>query len=660
MSNVISINRPGIALGSYPERSNNNICKWDKFISNLSSRLIRSNLSRRGKEFVNDVKKHQLCLVELSNNEITIQIRNLRKELFTKGQSTEFLIKSFALVREVSSRTMGMEHFDNQIFGGWVISQGKLAEMQTGEGKTLTATLPACSAALSGIPVHIITSNDYLVVRDAEWMGPIYKRLGLTVGTVTEGSTEEQRREAYACDITYCTGKQIVFDYLRDRMLRVNVNTKLKHKLDGLRGERSISNRLVMRGLSFAIIDEADSILIDEAKTPFILSKSNPNQEQHDVCVKALNFSRTLKEHKDYVISLCTKEIELTSSGKKAITNLSDEFSGIWKGALLREELIRQALYARLLLKRGRDYLVSEGKIKIVDQNTGRVMPDRSWGQGLHQIVEVKENCKLTSTNVTISRITYQEFFRKYIMLSGMTGTAIEVKNELQSVYDLEVQIVPANKTNLREQLPTKVFKTIEEKWQAVVNEIIAMNKQQRPVLVGTYSVSDSEIISKILKNKGLKHQVLNAKQNKDEARIIAKAGQLKQITIATNMAGRGTDIKLNEQVEKIGGLHIIVTQRNDSSRVDRQLIGRCARQGDQGSYRFILSLQDELVENNFSLIFKKAISNRSYRFVNSIGNKVISVAQCRVEKMHATTRKNIMRIEPELKKTLAFASMLK
>ena len=662
MSNVISIDRPGIALGDYPERDDVQPCKWDKAASSLSNYWKSEKLEglSASHNFVQKVLEGHELLTDLKDGELSEISNSLKQELRAKGQVADILIKVFALVREIAGRTLGMRHYESQLLGGWALAQGNLAEMETGEGKTLTATLPASAAALAGVPVHIITSNDYLVARDAEWMRPIYNMLGLTVGVITENSDMAERKKAYACDITYCTGKQVVFDYLRDRIIRTNANSKLKLQLDGLRGQQSLVNKLLLRGLCFAIVDEADSIFIDEARTPFILSKSNKNNEQNKICKQAFNIAEKLELDKHFIVFTAKRAIELTQAGKNFIEELSRDYGNLWRGVVRREELVRQALFSQYLLARDKDYLVCDGRIKIIDQNTGRLMPDRSWGQGLQQMVETKEGCELSGQNETLSRITYQEFFRKYLKLSGMTGTATEVKQELHSVYKLKILKIPCNKPNARIQLPTHVYGSIEEKWNAVIHAIRTMHNQQRPVLVGTCSVSDSEKLSNLMREKGLDHQVLNANQDKREAQIISQAGKLKQITIATNMAGRGTDIKLDEKAESLGGLHVILTQRNESFRVDRQLIGRCARQGDQGSYQTILSLEDDLIKVYYSRFSQYLIKSLPNNLIKQYGNKIILNAQRGIEKMHATMRKNVVQAEPNFKKMLAFTSLPK
>ena len=655
MFNAVSITRPGIALGSYPERNSDEQCKWDKVAASLMHRL-QKNKSRNiavGYDFVQQVEQQSASLVNLNDHEITALAHNLQQQLRAKDQTDALLVKVFSLVREAAGRTLGMRHFKSQLLGGWVMAQGKLAEMETGEGKTLTATLPACAAALAGIPTHVITVNDYLVKRDAELMRPLYSLLGLTVGAVIEDSDPVERKQAYACDITYCTGKQVVFDYLRDRMVREDVGSKLKLQVDHLCGTSPAAEKLVLRGLCYAIVDEADSIFIDEARTPFILSKSNQNTDQHLIYQQSFEIVAKLQLDTHFIVHRQAREIELTKAGKQILEKYCAAYTSIWKSTLRREELIYQALFAQYLLQRDKDYLVQDGKVQIIDQNTGRVMPDRSWSHGLHQMVETKEQCELSGQNETLERITYQDFFRRYLKLSGMSGTINEVKYELHASYGLEIIAIPPNKASVQQIYPTLVYKTTNEKWQAVIKEIYAMYKQQRPVLVGTCNVADSEKLSSLLASKGLSHQVLNARQDKHEADVISKAGQPKQITIATNMAGRGTDIKLAPKAECLGGLHVISTQRNEARRIDRQLMGRSARQGQQGSYQEILSLQDDLVQNHYSKFAQYIFSLA----VNKCGEKIILHAQRKIENNHARIRRNMLHAESQLKKMLAFTA---
>ena len=502
----------------------------------------------------------------------------------------------FALVREVASRTIGKRHYDSQLMAGWALLQGKLVEMETGEGKTIAATLAASTVALAGYPVHVITVNDYLARRDAEEMGPLYRFLGLSVGTVVQGQTRDARRQAYANSLTYCTNKELAFDYLRDRVALTNRGSRLHLSLEKLRGRSLRESELVLRGLYFGIVDEADSIFIDEARTPLILSATSGASEAQEQCVRALEIAFGLDAGRDYLTELVERKVSLTAAGQARIDDLASELSGVWTSVRAREELITQALSALILFRRDQHYVVSDGKVQIVDELTGRVMPDRSWEGGLHQMIEAKEKCELTLPRETLARLTYQRLFRRYIRLAGMTGTAREVAGEIRSVYGLDVVQIPLHLPSRRAYGRPRIFRTRDEKWQAVADSVQRMVVEAgRPVLIGTRSVKASEEISAVLAERGIEHALLNAKQDQMEAEVIALAGQPARVTVATNMAGRGTDIRLGPGVAERGGLHVILTEYHESRRIDRQFFGRCARQGDPGSCEAIVSLDDEI-----------------------------------------------------------------
>jgi preprotein translocase subunit SecA len=472
-----------------------------------------------------------------------------------------------------------------------------VAEMRTGEGKTLAATLPACTMGLMGVPVHIITVNDYLARRDAGWMGPVYEGLGLTVGKIVSGMEFEQRRRAYRCDVTYCTNKEIAFDYLRDRLELGRRPGPIRMSLERLYDDDPQFDRLRLRGLCYGIVDEADSVLIDEARTPLIISGPGDSSYEAEVYRQAMNLAEGLESEADYHIDFPKRTVELTDDGKDHLEELGLELGGIWTGRLRREEMVRQALTAKHLFHLDKHYVVKRGRVQIVDEYTGRVMPGRSWERGLHQLIETKERCAVTTETETLARISYQRFFRRYLSLAGMTGTAREGAREFWSVYRLHVVNVPTHQPMILEGLPARVFRTAEEKWQAVARRIAELHALGRPILVGTRTVVDSEHLGQLLFDAGLTYRILNAKQDEEEAEIIAEAGQRNHITVATNMAGRGTDIKLGEGVAGLGGLHVIGTARHDAGRIDRQLFGRAGRQGDPGTFEMFVSLEDEILE---------------------------------------------------------------
>ena len=498
------------------------------------------------------------------------------KQRLDRGETLDDLLpEAFATVREASLRILKMRHFDVQLIGGIVLHQGKIAEMKTGEGKTLAATLPAYLNALTGKGVHIITVNDYLARRDTEWMGHIYRFLGLSVGTIMHGLDDKERLASYGADITYGTNNEFGFDYLRDNM-----------KFD--------RDSLVQGELNFAVVDEVDSILIDEARTPLIIS--GPAEKSTDLYYQINSLIPRLSKDTHYTIDEKARSAILSEEGVAKAENLLkvDNIFDPKNIELLHH--INQALKAHALFKRDVDYIVKNGEVIIVDEFTGRLMPGRRYSEGLHQALEAKENVKIENENQTLATITFQNYFRMYTKLSGMTGTADTEAAEFKKIYDLDVMVIPTNMPMVRRDAPDAIYKTRKEKYNAALDEIVELHKKGQPVLVGTISIDVSEDFSKKLKKRGIKHTVLNAKNHEKEAEIIAAAGQMGAVTISTNMAGRGTDIVLGEGVTDLGGLHILGTERHESRRIDNQLRGRSGRQGDPGSSRFYLALEDDLL----------------------------------------------------------------
>jgi preprotein translocase subunit SecA len=518
----------------------------------------------------------------------------LRAEGFTLALSAE----AFAIVREAASRTIGQRHYETQLRGGYELLHGRLLEMATGEGKTLCATLPACTVALAGYPVHVITVNDYLAERDAAKMAPLYRFFGLGVGVIQQGMQRAERREAYAQAITYATNKELAFDYLRDRVALRGQGTRLHQSLRRLTGDSGTQEGAVLRGLYFAIVDEADSVFVDEARTPLILSATGKDAEEVEHGRHALAFAGSLEQGEDYTRDDFEHVIRLTDAGGGKLDAYAEGLSGPWTSVRGRDELVRQALAALHQFRRDQHYVVIDGKVQIVDESTGRIMPDRTWERGLHQLIELKEGVEPTPRRDTLARFTYQRLFRRYVHLSGMTGTAAEAAREMKAVYGLDTARIPLHRPSRRVDLGCTVCATLEEKWERVadVAEDLA-RRHGRPVLIGTRSVQASEQVSAVLHRRDLPHALLNAKQDKDEADVVAQAGQPASITVATNMAGRGTDIELGPGVAQRGGLHVILTEYHDSRRVDRQLVGRCARQGDPGSCEAIVSLEDDIFQ---------------------------------------------------------------
>ena len=645
----------------HPERKEHRSGALDSAARWIAGRLVRPFISHvnRTRSIVRQVEHYGAALQSMSDDELKEVCRQLRIQLRRQGFQTQLVAQSFALIREVSDRTIGMRHFNAQLMGGWVLFKGMVAEMETGEGKTLTATLAAGTAALAGVPVHVITVNDYLTARDTESMGPVYRALGLTVGCVTHDIVPDARRNAYECDITYCTNKEIAFDYLRDRMKLRDREHPLRLQAEYLHGNDARVRRLLLRGLHFAIIDEADSILIDEARTPLLISKNVGSGDKRQFLKQAMELADSLRNGIDYCIDKAFHKIELTGRGKQRVHELAKSLGPLWTGSVRREEMARKALAAQYLFHKDVHYLVNEGKLQIIDEFTGRLMPDRSWEHGLHQLIEIKEQCEVTGESQTLGQMSYQRFFRRYLNLAGMTGTAGEVGNELWSVYGLPVVRIPTHRPLKRIKYPDKIFLSAEPKWQAVADRVRELHKRGRPVLVGTRSVAASEYTSCLLTEFGLAHQVLNAKQDKEEASIIARAGESGCVTIATNMAGRGTDITLAPGVAEKGGLHVILTERHEAARIDRQLAGRCGRRGDPGSYEAILSLEDPLLEGRRAGVMGW-IARRLLSLGPGIGaglaGRAILRAQKRMEYVHAHMRRDLLKIDKQRGDMLSFS----
>jgi preprotein translocase subunit SecA len=578
---------------------------WHDRLARALDAAALAPLRRRLRSFADDagrvaVRSEALAaeMARLPDAQLRKRGLALRPRLRAEGFTLDLTAEAFAVVREAASRTIGQRHYETQLRGGYELLRGRLLEMATGEGKTLCATLPACTVALSGYPVHVITVNDYLAERDAAKMGPLYGFFGFGVGVIKQGMQRAARREAYAQAITYATNKELAFDYLRDRVALRGQGTRLHQSLRRLTGASNTEEGAVLRGLYFAIVDEADSVFVDEARTPLILSATGQDPEELEHGRHALAFAGSLKEGEDYSRDDFEHVIQLTDAGRGKLDAYAEGLSGPWTSVRGRDELVRQALTALHQFRRDQHYVVLDGKVQIVDESTGRVMPDRSWERGLHQLIELKEGVDPTPRRDTLARLTYQRLFRRYVHLSGMTGTAAEAAREMKAVYGLDTAKVPLHRPSRRIDLGCSVCATLDEKWERVadVAEDLA-RRQRRPVLIGTRSVEASEQVSAVLHRHELPHALLNAKQDKDEADVVAQAGQPGRITVATNMAGRGTDIELGPGVAQRGGLHVILTEYHDSRRVDRQLIGRCARQGDPGSCEAIVSVEDDIFQ---------------------------------------------------------------
>ena len=625
------------------------------------SRPMWSALQRRRlAHFVDSVERAEKDFATLSEVAFRTAADDLRRCRATAGD--QVLVRAFALTREAARRHRGLRHFPVQLLGGAVMMRGALAEMQTGEGKTLTALLPAVAAALTGRPVHIVTVNDYLARRDATDMAPVYRALGITVGLVEHGQSRQARQQAYASDVTYCTNKELVFDYLRDRLALGRRRTRACHRLDQMLRTEAVreAGGLVLRGLHFAIVDEADGLLIDEARTPLILSglqqEAGGDGEVYPV---ALEIARRLEPGRDFELSGGERSARLTEHGARGVTEACAGLNGIWGIRRAREEMIRQALCALNYFHRDVQYILADGKVQIVDEYTGRVMPDRSWEHGMHQLIEAKEGCAITQRKGTLEKITYQQFFRRYRHLCGMTGTAVEVAGELNAVYGLRVVRIPTNRRSARRNGGRRLFVSAEQKWQAVIETAAAAVGDGRAVLIGTRSVEASEQVSALLTRAGQRHVVLNARQDGQEAAIVSGAGQPGCITVATNMAGRGTDIALHANVLANGGLHVILTEYHESRRIDRQLFGRAGRQGDPGSHEAIVALDDELFRRFCGAGLMSSFKWLSLGSATSpalLGSLLKTCAQAAAETVHARARRAALADGRRFDEALGFA----
>lgn len=562
----------------------------------------------------------------LSDEELRNKTEEFQAKLAQGSNLDELLPEAFAVVREASWRVLGMRHFDVQLLGGMILHQGRIAEMKTGEGKTLVATLPVYLNALTNQGVHVVTVNDYLAQRDAEWMGQIYEFLGLTVGVVVHGLDFEERRAAYNAQITYGTNNEFGFDYLRDNMV-------------------VSAEQMVQRPLNFAIVDEVDSILIDEARTPLIISGAAEDSARH--YQRFAQIVPQLKPEQDYTVDEKAKTIAITEEGVsrvEQILNVENLFDDV---NFELNHYLNQAIKAKEFFVRDRDYVVKDDEVVIVDEFTGRMMPGRRYSDGLHQSIEAKEKVSVLKESQTLAAVTYQNYFRMYTKLAGMTGTAKTEEDEFRKIYGLDVVVIPTNMPMIRNDAPDAVYKTVQGKAEAIVNDIIERHAKGQPVLVGTISIETSEVFSTLLKRRGIPHQVLNAKYHEQEAEIVKQAGQPGMVTIATNMAGRGTDIVLGDGVVELGGLHIIGTERHESRRIDNQLRGRAGRQGDPGSSQFYVSLDDELMRLFGSERIVGIMDRLGWEDDQAIDHpqisKAIENAQKRVENRHFEIRKQVL-----------------
>ncbi len=581
--------------------------------------------------------------------------------LFRRGgrAAEDAVLSAMAAIREASARTLGLRPFPVQLMGALALHRGYLAEMATGEGKTLTAGLAAILAGWTKKPCHIVTVNDYLVQRDAEWLEPLYHFCGVRVGYVVFWMGPPERLKNYGCDVTYVTSKELLADFLRDRLQlgrMQNATRRLIRRM--LLPPVELQDGLVMRGLHMAIVDEADSILIDEAVTPLIIATPHENQSLREAAERAQELIGSLKAGVDYQTNPRYREIELTKDGLKKMVQQASHLPGLWRGQDRRLELVIQALVAREFFHRDQQYIIEGGKLLIVDEFTGRPMPQRTWREGMHQAIEAKEGLAISDPTETVARLSFQRFFRCFRKMAGMTGTAREAAGELWQVYGLPTIAIPPNRPCLRQQWPDRFFSDDESKWLAIVADIEKVHASGRPILVGTRSVVASESLGRWLAKRGLEAKVLNASRLQEEAEIVALAGEAGRITIATNMAGRGTDIKLGRGVAELGGLHVIATERHESGRVDRQLFGRAARQGDPGSAQVFVCAEDELLRKFLTAPLRKSLTGirqRQWPGYEQASHYFVRLAQKKAQVLAYKQRRNVMRSDAWMDQALSF-----
>jgi preprotein translocase subunit SecA len=597
---------------------------------------------------------------EISDAELHERLMGFRDRFRRGGRQAEAIVlPALAAIREAADRKLRLRPFPVQLAGALALHRGYLAEMATGEGKTLTAGLAAILAGWTKHPCHVVTVNDYLVQRDAEWLEPLYHFCGVRVGFVAFWMGQPERVKNYGCDVTYVTSKELLADFLRDRLhlgRMQNPTRRLIRRM--LAPDMTIQDGMVLRGLHTAIVDEADSVLIDEAVTPLIISASHKNDTLREAVQLAEGMIGVMKPEVDYRTNPRYKEIELTKVGLQKLVEQASHLPGMWQGHDRRLELVVQALIAREFFHRDQQYIIENGKIVIVDEFTGRPMPQRTWREGMHQAVEAKEKLTISDPAETIARLSFQRFFKCFHQLSGMTGTARETARELWQIYGLPTVTIPPNRPSVRELWPDRFFADEDEKWQAILDEIKVVHATGRPIMVGTRSVMASERLWEQLVAHGLEAKIINANRLKEEAEVIALAGERGRIVIATNMAGRGTDIKLGQGVAALGGLHVIVSERHESGRVDRQLFGRAGRQGDPGSARVFAGSQDELVRKFlpkpahwiFMELWKRKLPGRKLA-----ARSAFHFTQKRAEKAAQKQRRSVVRSDLWLDEALSF-----
>ncbi|MBV8796019.1 MAG: prepilin peptidase [Hyphomicrobiales bacterium] len=634
-------------IRAWPDRGRQKVHAFDRWVASVTAIAVARASRLRGRSammIVPAVEAHGKQLSSLDDSALRARADALRVTLRRKPLDPNDIARGFALVREAAARTIGQRHYPVQLAGGWAMMQGMIAEMQPGEGKTLTATLAASVAAMGGAPVHVVTVNDYLARRDAEAMGPVYRFLGLSVGLISNGQSAAERRQAYAADIVYVTNKELVFDYLRDKIAGRNSFGVREAIRDFL---KPVDSKPRLRGLGWAIVDEADSVLIDEARTPLIIGSEGSRSAAADDLNLALADVRPLVQGVDFSLVRGQRRAEIRNATLLRLNQRARSRSGRWQIPTWREEHWSQALVALHLCRPDVDYLVRDGRVEIIDEFTGRVLPGRSWGAGLHQLVELKEGCQRTDRGLDAARVTYQRFFTRYRRLAGLSATAREASQELWTVYRLSVACLPTHRPLRRQRLRTTVVPA-KRKWTEIASATERRHASGQPVLVATRTLASSLEASAALTKVGLQHRLLNAAEDHAEAEIISHAGEMGQITIATNMAGRGADIPLGPGVAELGGLHVIVSELHEARRIDRQLFGRCARHGEPGSFQLVLG-DDDALALNWPRWLRKAFGRRSVHFL-------MRLAQRNIEARNARLRRRLLQMEDTLDDVLAFS----
>ncbi|MEM8693750.1 MAG: hypothetical protein AAGG57_17965 [Pseudomonadota bacterium] len=651
------LERP-VTVRPYPTRDSDRLSDTDHTVQSYARRMLgRVGPARklRLRRLLRRVCRQENGIKAMSDTALSARVEAVRHRLIISGMCGAQMNEALALVREISGRTLGLRPHDEQVLAALTMLDGHLVEMATGEGKSLAAGITAAVAGLARVPTHLVTVNDYLAARDAEEMEPLFHWLGLTVGSIRHEDTPDARRGIYQRDIVYCSNKEITFDYLRDQVKigqgTGDIQLRLRH-MDG-----QDDNVPVMRGLHFAVVDEADSVLIDEARTPLILSQESDAASEQEWAQTSFNLANKMRLDLHYTRKDSEKRIELTDFGKTRLASFAEVLDPIWQNKIQREHAVTQTLCAKIYFAEGDQYVIQDGKVVIVDEYTGRLMPERSWNDGLHQLVEFKEGLELTGRKVAIARTTYQKFFRRYLRLSGMSGTAQEVQREISAVYRIATMRLPTRLPSKMRHLGTRVNRTENAKLRQIASRVQTLRDQGLPVLIGTRTVATSQKISARLSEEGIEHDVLNAVNADEEATVIADAGQPGRVTVATNMAGRGVHISVPDTVTQAGGLHVILTERHDSARIDRQLIGRTARQGQPGSYEAILALDDPLV-TALNSPFLRRMAHLPGPVGKLFGLMCFRATQKRAERLNARARNQLLKMDRHLERVLAFSGL--